>query len=55
MNKKRWWKSKTIITGVVSIIGAAAGFATGALPMLGAIQIIEVALLGVFLRSAIDK
>lgn len=52
--RKRWWESKTVYTGIASIVGAAVAAATGytippevTLAVIGAI--------GIFLRDAIAK
>lgn len=47
--------SKTVWTGIASIIGAAAGFYTGTLPAAGAVQIAVNGLLAIFLRDAIKS
>lgn len=55
MEKKRWWESKTVWTGITSIVGAVAGVLTGALTAATAAPIVVPALIGIFLRDAINK
>ena len=39
MQKKKWYQSKTVWTGILGALTAAGGAATGELPMANAIQI----------------
>ena len=49
------WKSKTLWTGIVSIVGAFGGVVTGTLPVAAAIQTSVTALLAIFIRDGIAK
>lgn len=48
-------KHKTTAAGIASIIGAAAAYYTGTLPVADAIQLATTGLLAIFLRQGIDK
>ena len=47
---KKWYRSKTMWTGISGVIAAAGGAATGAIPVANALQIALTALIGIFLR-----
>lgn len=48
-------KSKTVLTGVLAVIGAITGGATGDLGTADAIQLFITGLMGIFLRHSINK
>ena len=54
-NQLPWFKQKTTWTGIVGIVGAAAGFFTGTLPLAIALQTAFTGLIGVFLRAGVEK
>lgn len=49
------YRNKTTATGIASLIGAAAAYYTGTLPMADAIQLATTGLLAIFLRQGIHK
>ena len=51
----KWYQSKTNITAVGGILGAIAGFLTGALDPASAIQAGVVSLMAIFMRQGIAK
>ncbi len=46
-------KSKTIVTGIASILGAAAAYYTGGLPVGDAVNVAITGLLAIFMRQGI--
>ena len=55
MEKKSWWQSKTVWTGISGVIAAVGGVVTGTLLLSQGIQLAVTALIGIFLRSAVNK
>jgi hypothetical protein len=53
IRKKPSLKSKTIVTGIASILGAAAAFYTGGLPVGEAVNIAVTGLLAIFMRQGV--
>lgn len=51
---KRWWESKTVWTGIASIVGALAAALTG-VPIPPEATLAAVGAVGIFLRDAISK
>jgi len=52
---KQMLKQKTTWTGIIAVVGAIAGVATGTLPISMAIQTAITGLIGIFLRQGIAK
>lgn len=52
---KKWYRSKTIWTGVTAIVGAVAAAMTGEIEVGTALQTVVVALVGIFLREGVGK
>lgn len=50
-----WYKQKTTWTGIIAIVTAIAGAATGTLPIAVAVQAGLTGLMGIFLRQGVEK
>ena len=53
MEKKSWYKSKTVWTAVVAIVTGAAGYFTDEMTAQQTLQIVATAMMGMFIRSGI--
>lgn len=54
MQKKPWYKQKTTWTGIIAIVAAAVGAATGTMPIAMAVQTGLTGLIGIFLRQGVE-
>lgn len=52
---KKWYQSKTILTGIAAVIGAAGAYFTGQAAPADALQTATTALIGIFLRTGMLK
>lgn len=50
-----WYKQKTTWSGLLALVGAAAGFLTGSTSLIESINIAVPAVLAIFLRQGIEK
>lgn len=48
---KRWYRSKTIWTGIVAVVGAVGAYLSGEVSMADALQAVTTALIGIFIRT----
>lgn len=53
--KKEWFRSKTVWTGIGTIVGAIGGFLTGEVPLNATLSIGMSALMMIFLRTGIES
>lgn len=53
--QKNWYQSKTVWTGVLGVLSAVAAFATGDADLANSIQLAITSLIGIFLRTAVNK
>ena len=53
--QKNWYQSKTVWTGVLGVLSAATAFATGETDLANSIQLAITSLIGIFLRTAVNK
>ncbi|MFC2076855.1 hypothetical protein ACFLT7_07220 [candidate division KSB1 bacterium] len=54
MSKKPWYKSKTIGTAIVTIVGALVGMSTDAVTWQLGVQTIVGALMAIFIRTGVE-
>ena len=53
--KLPWWKQKTTLTGVATILGAGAALITGTVALAPGLTTIAGALIAIFLRQGVEK
>lgn len=52
---KKWYRQKTVWTGVTAIVGGVAGYLTGSLDLVGAFQTVIGGAGMIFLRQGVEK
>ena len=53
--QKNWYQTKTVWVGIIGVISAAAAFATNEASLADSIQLAVTSLIGIFLRTAVNK